>query len=261
MSILDKFPKQRTELPEAYRMIYNTHYLSNREGKYKTTSLSQKLESWMHRKVAGDLKHMESTCSTMEIGAGTLNQLHYEREGLPYDIVEPFRKLFENSPLLSRVQTVYIDIAEIPEGRKYDRITSTATFEHIMDLPFVVASAGMHLNDGGHLRVAIPNEGTVLWTLGTKITGCEFRKRYGLDYRILMQYEHVNTADEVEEVLHYFFGSCRCSVLGLSRGLAFYRFYDCSEPNIQRISDYFEQRRSESGLKGTPLCLDVCDNT
>lgn len=45
MSILDKFPKQRTELPEAYRAIYNTHCLSNREGKYKTTSLSKKLES------------------------------------------------------------------------------------------------------------------------------------------------------------------------------------------------------------------------
>jgi len=248
MSILDKFPKQRKELPEAYRAIYNTHCLSNREGKYKTTSLSRKLESWMHRKVAGDLKHMGSTCSTMEIGAGTLNQLYYEPEGLPYDIVEPFHKMFENSPLLSRVQKVYFDIAEIPEDRKYDRIISTATFEHIVDLPFVVASAAMHLNDGGHLRVAIPNEGTVLWSLGTKMTGYEFRKWHGLDYRILMQYEHVNTADEIGEVLHYFFGSCRCSVLGLSRGLAFYRFYDCIEPNIQFISDYFEQRRSESGL-------------
>jgi len=248
MSILDKFPKHRTELPDDYRMIYKTHYLSNREGKYKTTSLSQKLESWMHRKVAGDLTHMESTFSTMEIGAGTLNQLHYEPEGLPYEIIEPFRELFEKSPLLPRVQAVYSDIAEIPEDRKYDRITSAATFEHIMDLPFVVASAARHLAARGHLRVAIPNEGTVLWTLGAKITGFEFRKRYGLDYRILMQHEHVNTADEIEEVLHYFFCSCRCSVFGLSRGLALYRFYDCSDPNIQRISGYFERRRSESGL-------------
>lgn len=248
MCILDKIPKQRTELPEAYRMIYKSHYLSNREGKYNTTSLSRKLESWMHRKVAGDLKHIGSTCSTMEIGAGTLNQLHYEPEGLPYDIVEPFRELFENSQLLPRVQTVYSDITEIPENRKYDRITSTATFEHIIDLPFVVASAAMHLNNGGHLRVAIPNEGTVLWTLGTRVTGYEFRKLHGLDYRILMQYEHVNTADEIGEVLHYFFSSCRCSVLGLSCGLAFYRFYNCSEPHIQRISDYFKQRRVDGAV-------------
>jgi hypothetical protein len=52
MSILDKFPKERIELPEAYQKIYNQHYLSNREGKYKTTSLSKKLEAWMHTKVA-----------------------------------------------------------------------------------------------------------------------------------------------------------------------------------------------------------------
>lgn len=54
-SILDKFPKKRIELPEAFQKIYNQHYLSNREGKYKATSLSQKLESWMHKKIAEDV--------------------------------------------------------------------------------------------------------------------------------------------------------------------------------------------------------------
>ena len=86
MSILSKFPKERIELPEAYRKIYQQHYLSNREGKYKTTSLSQKLESWMHRKVAADLKGSSDPRSTLEIGAGTLNQLHYEECSGNYDI-------------------------------------------------------------------------------------------------------------------------------------------------------------------------------
>ena len=78
-SVLDKFPKKRIELPEAFQKIYNQHYLSNREGKYKTTSLSQKLESWMHKKVAEDVVKSKEQFSTLEIGAGNLNQLKYFR--------------------------------------------------------------------------------------------------------------------------------------------------------------------------------------
>lgn len=242
MTILSKFPKKRIELPPAYQAIYNSHYLSNREGKYKTTSLSQKLEAWMHRKVAADLNKNSGAATTLEIGAGTLNQLQYEPEGTMYEIVEPFKELYVDSPYLSRVHRIYNDIAELPAEKKYDRITSIATFEHIMDLPFVVASAAKHLSAGGHLRTAIPNEGTMLWTLGTKVTGYEFKKRYSLDYKTLMQYEHVNTAKDIEEVLLYFFESVQCSVFGISKGLAFYRFYDCSRPKQNVLDAYFSNR-------------------
>lgn len=242
MSILSKYPKERIELPEAYRKIYQQHYLSNREGKYKTTSLSQKLESWMHKKVAADLNGSSDPRSTLEIGAGTLNQLHYEVRSGNYDIVEPFKELFEGSPLLSKVDQIYSDISEVPQDKKYDRITSIATFEHIMDLPFVVAEAANHLFEGGSLRVAIPNEGTIMWKMGTMVTGAEFKKKYGLDYQVLMQYEHVNTAADIEEVLKYFFHTVKCSVYGVSKGLAFYRFYACSEVRHDRVDAYFKNR-------------------
>jgi len=110
-------------------------------------------------------------------------------------------------------------------GRKYERITSIATFEHIIDLPDVVAKAATLLHEKrGHLRVAIPNEGTLLWKLGTKFTGFEFRKKYGLDYQVLMQYEHINSAREIEQVLKYFFRNVRRSVFGLSKTLRFTGF-------------------------------------
>lgn len=240
-TILDKFPKKRIELPEAFQKIYDQHYLINREGQSTTTSLSQKLESWMHKKVAQDIV-TDKGLSTLEIGAGTLNQLKYEPPQKAYDIVEPFTKLFENSPLLQQVRTVYKDIQEI-NNVKYDRITTIATFEHIMDLPFVVAKAATLLNKKtGHLRVAIPNEGTIMWRLGTEVTGFEFKKKYGLDYQILMQYEHVNTADDIEQVLDYFFEKTTCSVFGLSKSLAFYRFYDCSIPRMENINTYFTKK-------------------
>jgi hypothetical protein len=242
MMVLDRFPKTRPELPEAYRKIYNSHYLRNREGRYATTSLSQKLESWMHRKVAADHEGLSPDSATLEIGAGTLNQLQYEPAGRPYDIVEPFRELFDGSPWLDRVRDVYSDLAEVPAARRYDRITSIATFEHIVDLPLVVARAIGHLNQAGRLRVAIPNEGTLMWRLGTMVTGFDFKRRYGMDYRTLMQYEHVNTAREIEDVLKHFFESCRCSVFGLNRTLAFYRFYDCSGPRLREVAQYLARR-------------------
>lgn len=240
--ILSKFPKKRADLPEAYQKIYAEHYLINREGKSKTTSMSQKLEHWLHKQVAKDVKGVSDEVSTLEIGAGTLNQLDFEQVNGPYDIIEPFVKLFEGSEKLSRIRTIFNDIGEI-EGRTYDRITSIAVFEHIMDLPYVVAKAALLLKEGGCIRTAIPNEGTIMWTLGTKITGRDFKKRYGLDYKVLMQYEHVNTSDDIEKVLDYFFERTERSVFGIGKGLAFYRFYEHKNPRKKLAEEYLRSKR------------------
>lgn len=235
--MFEDFPKKRAELPEEFKKIYASHYKKNRGGKTLATSLSQKMESWLHKKVAADSKDGKQR-STLEIGAGTLNQLHYENNA-PYDIIEPFKTLFENSPELKRVRNVYNDIDDVPAGNKYDRIISIATFEHIEDLPKVVAKSCLLLNEGGTLRVSIPNEGTFLWTLSWKMTtGLEYRLKYGLDYGILMKYEHVNTADQIEAVLKPFYSNVKCSVFGLSKGFAFYRFYECSAPKLDLAKSY-----------------------
>jgi hypothetical protein len=236
--LLRSYPRERPELPAVFRAAISEYYVINREGKSATTSISQKLESWMHRKVAADVVGQGKPPSTLEIGAGTLNHLRYEPAQQEYDIVEPYRDFFVGSARLSRIRTVYSDIREVSR-RRYGRITSIATFEHLTELPFVVAKAVELLdNEKGRLRVGIPNEGTVMWRLGTAVTGMEFRRRYGLDYQVFHRHEHVNTAHDVEAVLRYFFGEVRCSVFGLSRRLAFYRFYDCAKPNGARASAY-----------------------
>ena len=234
-----RFPKNRPELPDAYRRIYLDHYRQNRDGEYRTTALSQRLEAWMHRRVAADVRPRSAGAkagvsglsrATLEIGAGTLNHLPYEPDTAPYDVVEPFAELYADSPRLGRVRSVHADVADIDPSVRYDRIVTIAAFEHIVDLPPVVARAALLLHDDGALRVAIPNEGTILWALGTRVTGMEFRRRYGLDYQVLMRYEHVNTADEIEAVLRSCFDSVACAVLGLNRTLALYRFYACRRP-------------------------------
>ena len=246
----ERFPKQRPPLPERYAAIYASHYKLNRQGLTPATSLSGRMERWLHRKVAEDLQGETRTRSTLEIGAGTLNQLALEPAVGPYDIVEPFTELFERSPLLQRVRSVYADIRAVPAERRYDRITSVATFEHLCDLPTVVARAALLLAPAGALRVAIPSEGTPLWRLGWRLTtGLEYRLKYGLDYGVLMRYEHVNTAAEIEEVIRYFFRTVACRVFGLARKLSFYQFYVARDPDLARCTPF---TASSSSAPGSP---------
>lgn len=245
---LRRFPKVRPALPAKIAEIYAEQYKSNREGRTRAASVAQRMESWLHRKVAQDV-HTGTRATTLEIGAGTLNQLPYEPVTGSYDIVEPFAELYTGSTLLGRVRHIYSDMDQIPTEAVYDRITSVAVFEHICDLPRVVAKSGILLREGGRLRVSIPSEGTVLWWLGWRLTtGLEFWFRYGLNYGELMRHEHVNTAHEIEQVIRYFFRDVQQSVFGISKALSLYRFFECKFPDLERCNSYL----SGDGYRLTP---------
>ena len=234
------FPKKRVPLSPEYAAIYLGHYRNSREGTSKVLSLAKRAESWMHRKLAEDVKSGPPK-STLELGAGTLNQLPYEPQSNPYDIVEPFHELYQPSPHLGRVRNIYNDIVDIPRTARYERITSVAVLEHICNLPEVVAQCGLLLAEGGQFRAGIPSEGTILWRLGWKsTTALAFRRRYNLDYEVLMKHEHVNTAKEIEDVLRYFFADVKGSVFGLARSLSLYQFYACAKPRREECRTYLE---------------------
>jgi hypothetical protein len=243
-NLFSTFPKERVPLTAEYAAIYLAHYRNSREGSSKVLSLAKRAESWMHRKLAEDVKSGLPK-STLEIGAGTLNQLPYEPQSNPYDIVEPFHELYQPSPSLARVRNIYDDIRDIPHSAKYERITSVAVLEHICNLPEVVAQCGLLLAEGGQFRAGIPSEGTVLWRLGWKsTTALAFRRRYNLDYEVLMKHEHVNSAREIEDVLRYFFADVKGSVFGLARSLSFYQFYACAKPRREECRTYLEGKAS-----------------
>lgn len=224
--IFKNYPKNRKELPEEYQKIYNQHYYENREGKTTISHVAQKMEGWMHKKIAQTAFYDKHT---LDIGAGTLNQLKYEAVSEVYDIVEPFSELYQKSEYYDLITGFYTDISEIPNSKKYDRIISCASFEHICNLPEVVESCTNLLSENGVLCVAIPNEGRFLWKFAYKMTtGREFKKRFGLDYSVLMNYEHVNTADEIENVLKYYFINVQQKLLGIGKDFSFYRYYQCS---------------------------------
>lgn len=224
--LLKTYPRHRKELPEEYKKIYDQHYEENRKGKTKVSHLSSMLEHWLHKKVA---KSSAKEKKTLEIGAGTLNQLDFEQPRV-YDIVEPYKKLFENSPNLKYVRNIYADIAEIKD-EQYDRIISVACFEHVENLPEMVKMSTELLAPNGKLCISIPNEGRFLWKFAyTMTTGREFKRRFGLEYETLMRYEHINTADEIEQILRYYFTNVKQSLLGVGKTFSFYRYYECSMP-------------------------------
>lgn len=250
-SLLARYPKLRPPLPPAIQEIYARQYKANRTGETTAASLSQRLEAWMHRQVARDVAGGASR-PTLELGAGTLNQLKFEPFTAPYDIVEPFAELFADSPERGRIRRAYADIAEAPRDARYQRITSVAALEHICDLPLVLARSAQMLTPDGVFRAAIPAEGGLLWRLGWGVTtGLEFRLRHGLDYGDLMRHEHVNTAREIEALVGGLFQYVRVRSFGLGRQLSLYRFIEARLPRLDLarawIERYTAPRRRQAG--------------
>jgi SAM-dependent methyltransferase len=238
-TLLARFPKTRPALPPKLQAIYTRQYIENRGGETPAASLSQRLERWLHRQVAADVKAGAPAGATLELGAGTLNQLAYEPASEAYDIVEPFEELYRGSALQARVRTVYADASDVPRDRTYDRITSVASLEHICDLPLVLARAARLLAPGGSLRAAIPSEGGFLWKLGWMCTtGLEFRLRHGLDYGLMMAHEHVNDAREIETLVRALFEHVEVRSFGIGRQLSLYRFLAARGPRLDVAAEW-----------------------
>lgn len=202
--LLQKFPKSQPPLPEAIKKIFEKEYKDNRDGKGIASKISSMLESWMHVQVA---QKQAKNLRVLELGAGTLNHLKHEESALKtYDIVEPYKFLFEKSPLLNRVNSVYNSVHDISTDIKYDRIISIAVLEHVLDLPDLLRKSVQALEKNGVFQAGIPSEGGFLWKLAWRLsTGLSFRLRTGLDYGEIMRHEHVNNADEIITLVKHFF--------------------------------------------------------
>lgn len=199
--LLASYPRKRPPLSAAHKRVYEQEYKLNRRGERPIEGLAKKLEGWMHRQVA-----RQRGAPVLELGAGTLNHLPFEPGVEPYDIVEPFRALYEDSPQLRRVRDAFDSQADIPEGRRYRRIVSIAVLEHMIDLPKELARSALALEEGGLFQAGIPSEGGALWWLGWRsTTGMTYFLRTKLDYGVLMRHEHVNKAPEILSLVRHFF--------------------------------------------------------
>lgn len=238
--LLASYPRKRTALSAAWQKIYAETYKQSRGGKTLLYKLTQKLESWMHRQVSAAGR----TRRLLEIGAGTLNHVQYEKDIDRYDVIEPFLELYAGSPDIVRISSFYSDIAEIPATERFDRIASVAVLEHILDLPHAVARAGLLLDEGGIFAAGIPSEGGFLWGLSWRASvGLAARIKHGLDYGDLMRHEHVSEAPEIIAVVRHFFRNCEVRRFPLPfYNLSLYSCIIASDPIIDRCLAYARQR-------------------
>ena len=238
-----QFPKTRPPLPDAYLALYEREYLANRTSGGFANQVARKLESWMHVKARESARKARD--EVLELGAGSLNHLPWEGDVAAYDVVEPFRALFEGSENLASVRDVYDQVSDVPAERRYDRILSVAVLEHMLDLPKEIALASTHLRDDGVFCAGFPSEGGWLWEMARRYgTGTAFRRRTGLDYAVMMRHEHVNTADEIEGCVRYFFNdvSLQRFPTGM-RSLSLYTFVAATGANKARCSQFLAARR------------------
>ena len=224
LDLLKKFPKKRPILSQEYRDIYDQHYITNRGGSGFANLLSQKMESWMHKKTSSVIGK-----DILEIGAGNLNHIKYERSFDNYDIVEPFSNLYKNSASLHSVRNIFSSLNEVKD--RYDKIFSIATCEHLVDLPKEIMLCKNLLQVNGTFQVAIPCEGELAFKLGWMLTtGIAFKLKHNLDYSKLIEYEHVNTISEIYTILENNFKIVkfdRSPFILPIKNLSFYAYIEC----------------------------------
>lgn len=186
----------------------------------------------MHRRIANGT----GAVTILEIGAGNLNHVPYHPGARAYDVVEPFRELWEDSPHRSRIRCFYSDLCEVPETRCYDSVLSVAVLEHLTDLPRVLGRAGLLLEKSGSFCAGFPSEGGLLWGLAWRFTtGLEYRLKRGLAYGDIMRHEHVNTAGEIITLLNYLYERTEVARFPFPCGhLSFYTVVTARHPRLDR---------------------------
>ena len=233
--MFEKYPKQRPALPPAYEAVYVQHYTDNRAGRGGANSMAQRAEGWMHRQVA---KRGKPGDAVLDFGAGNLNHYHWETGCSQYDVVEPFAQLLADAPAAAKPSHVYKFVHDVPGGA-YDRVFSVAVLEHLEGLPRDVARCASLLKPGGLFQAGIPCEGELAWKLGYMLsTGLAFRRKYGLDYGVIMRHEHVNTYAQIVAVVRAIFTDVRVVrsfPLPVPHG-SFYAYVEATNPRPEVVS-------------------------
>jgi SAM-dependent methyltransferase len=148
--------------------------------------------------------------TTLEIGAGLGEHLHYERLTAEQEQNYYALELRENMAAeirksFPRVQAIVGDCQtrlDFADGY-FDRVVAVHVLEHLPNLPAAIREAHRLVNkETGYFLVVIPTEGSPAYTLARKMSAERvYKKRYGGDYSWFYQREHINLAPEIFEEL------------------------------------------------------------
>jgi len=222
--ICKSYPKKRITLSDEYLKVFTEHYIANRGGVGFANYIVQKMESWMHKKASNKTGY-----DILELGAGNLNHVKYEKSFTNYDIIEPFKDLYQNSTDLKKIRNIFSSTSEV--NNKYDKIVSIGTLEHLINLPNEIKLCKNLLKPSGIFQIGIPCEGEFAFRFASYLTsGIAFKLKYNLDYKKIMDHEHVNSLDEMTTIIEHNFkivNFCRSPFILPIKNLSFYIFIEC----------------------------------
>jgi SAM-dependent methyltransferase len=161
------------------------------------------------------VKHIPSDfLTTLEIGAGLGEHLHYEKLSaeqrknyvaldLRENMAAEIRKTFPD------IQTLTADCQErLPfDDGHFDRVLAIHVLEHLPNLPAALQEIHRLCNPAkGYFSAVIPCEGGAAYSLARKISAQRiFEKRYKQSYDWFIKREHINFPQEIYEELEPFF--------------------------------------------------------
>jgi SAM-dependent methyltransferase len=138
----------------------------------------------------------------LEIGAGTGEHLRHEQlEGKEYSALELRGNLAANiQAKFPGVRTLVGDCQETIDAADgyFDRVIAIHILEHLDNLPSALNEVRRVLKPNGLFSIVIPCEGGLIYRLGRYVTSRRiFEKRYSVDYDWMINYDHINRAEEI----------------------------------------------------------------
>lgn len=236
-NLIKKYPKKRPALSNEIKKIFDEEYKNNREN-----TLSQLSESWLHFSIKG--RNLSSN-KTLEIGAGSLNHLKYEnfQKKHKYDVIEPKKFLYKKKKNKSLVNKFYKSLNDT-KNNSYTRIISCAVLEHLEDLPNFLCLSAKKLKKNGYHSHSIPCEGYPVWNITWYlISGITFRLRTGKSFREVQKHEHLNSFDEILNLVKFFYRDVKVKFsypLFFSPYFSFYSNLTFKNPIKKNINTYLK---------------------
>lgn len=152
--------------------------------------------------------------TTLEIGAGLGEHLHYEK--LTPEQTENYYALELRENMAAKIREAFPKIRAITGDCQtrldfadgfFDRYIAVHVLEHLPDLPACLREAYRVLNkQRGQLLIVIPCEGSPAYSFARKISAQRiFEKTYGMSYDVFIKREHINLPREIMAELHPYF--------------------------------------------------------
>lgn len=152
--------------------------------------------------------------TTIEIGAGLGEHLHYERltaEQEHHYFCNEYREIMaaEIKRRFPNVQTIVGDCQQRMDFADgfFDRYIAVHVLEHLPNLPAAIREAYRLLNKtSGQMLVVIPCEGSPAYTLARRISAQRiFERTYKMSYDVFIKREHINLPHEILAELDPYF--------------------------------------------------------